>query len=253
MGKVLRILYTFPSCRVHLYFCKVYKNNCTQYFCSMDVNALLCHLQKLLQSIPFPPCIFCSLSESLTYDLCAENTDSLDPDSLRLIDEIHECLQQLHQRGVSLRTVREALLVCQHVSPLVVTEDNRIILPDYNHQEIPLPPLPKSLYFLYLRHPEGIPFKCLSSYRAELFSIYCQLCPNSNPSRLSRAVDNLVDSSNNSLNEKISLIRRAFLNVLDEHLAAHYIISGEKGENRRILLSQHYLSVLLSPLFANNS
>lgn len=243
MGKVLRIMYTFPSCRVHLYFCKVYKNKSIQYLCSMDVDCLLHRLQKLLQSIPFPSCIFFPLSESLDYDLCAENADTLDSDSLRLIDEIHECLQQLHQRGVSLRTVREALLVCQHVSPLVVTQDNRIILPDYNHQEILLPPLPKSLYFLYLRHPEGIPFKLLSDYRDELLTIYRQLSPTANPIRQSHLVDTLIDPTSNSLNEKVSIIRRAFLRVLDEHLAAHYVISGVKGENRRILLPSSLCSL----------
>lgn len=237
MANLLSILYTFPSQEVHVYFCKKGASCRTLYLCSITLRTLLMQLQELQALYHSPFGHHGTSSEPFSFALCAEDSYILDADSTRLVDEIHECLLQLRRRGVSLRTVREALQSRQHVSPLVITPDFRIILPDYNHQEIILPPLPKALYFLYLRHPEGIPFKHLADYRDELLAIYGQLSPRSNPARRIRLVDTLVDPSQNSINEKASIIRRAFYSVLDEHLAAHYVISGEKGEVRRVLQS----------------
>ena len=46
------------------------------------------------------------------------------------------------------------------LSRLTITKDFTIILSDYN-KEVKMEPLIKSVYLLYLNHPEGIAFKAL--------------------------------------------------------------------------------------------
>lgn len=55
---------------------------------------------------------------------------------------------------------------------MVITENYDIILPYYNDLHIKMEPLVKAVFILFLRHEEGIVFKCLSDYRDELKDIH---------------------------------------------------------------------------------
>ena len=46
-----------------------------------------------------------------------------------------------------------------------------------SNMEIKMEPLVKSVYLLFLKHPEGIMFKCLPEYREELAQIYNRIRP----------------------------------------------------------------------------
>lgn len=142
---------------------------------------------------------------------------------------------------MSLRTLREALLQYQTPSRLTVTTDLRILLTDYSNLEIPLTPLCKALYLLYLRHPEGIAFKELANHHDELLMLYQKTAPTINPARHQSHIDRLTNPSNNSLNEKISLIRRVFSNLLDDNLWPFYAIQGVKAERKKVRLPSHLL------------
>lgn len=63
---------------------------------------------------------------------------------------------------------------------MVITENYDIILPDYHNMTIKMEPLVKAVYILFLRHEEGILFKCLSDYREELYDIYVDIRKKSN-------------------------------------------------------------------------
>lgn len=51
------------------------------------------------------------------------------------------------------------------LSRLVITEDYRFILADYQNREVELQPVHKAVYLLFLAHPEGIEFKRLGTIR----------------------------------------------------------------------------------------
>ena len=53
------------------------------------------------------------------------------------------------------------------LSRLVITEDYRFVLADYDNLEVELQPVHKAVYLLFLAHPEGIEFKRLGDYRQE--------------------------------------------------------------------------------------
>ena len=120
----------------------------------------------------------------------------------------------------------------------MITSDYRILLPDYNNMEIQMTPLVKAVYLLFLRHPEGIIFKHLMDYRDELKDIYKKIKGDRWIFTQTRSVNDATNPMKNSINEKCARVREAFVTRFDERLAKHYIITGERGEPKRITLPQ---------------
>jgi hypothetical protein len=124
------------------------------------------------------------------------------------------------------------------LSSLRIDEHFKIILPKYNNVEIKLTPLPKALYILFLKHPEGILLKQLIDYKAELLSIYNKLSNRSEQAKIDDSIEAMLDPTNNSVNEKCSRIKEAFLKEMDDTIAKNYYITGERGQPKRIILSR---------------
>ena len=111
------------------------------------------------------------------------------------------------------------------LSKLVITEDYRFVLADYN-QEVELQPVHKAVYLLFLAHPERIEFKKLSEYREELTGYYMATAKMMDKEKIIEGVDHLVNPLDNAINEKCSRIKKAFLELMDEYRASYYIISS---------------------------
>lgn len=166
--------------------------------------------------------------------LVQEEPLPLDAESAKLINEIYDRITILQKRGLSIRTIREALLSYQTPSRIRITSDMRILLTDYNDLELKFTPLCKTIYLFYLSHPEGIAFKQLTDHKEELLTIYQKCSPKNNPEQLLKHIENLTNPLHNSINEKTSIIQRDIAKVLDENLLSFYIIDGEKGSKHRI-------------------
>ena len=112
------------------------------------------------------------------------------------------------------------------LSRLLITNDYRFILEDYNRQEVELQPVHKAVYLLFLAHPEGIEFKRLSDYREELTRYYMATAKLMDKEKIIEGVDHLVNPLDNGINEKCSRIKKVFLDMMDEYTASYYIISS---------------------------
>jgi len=153
----------------------------------------------------------------------------------RLADEVAASVRQLHAMGrydLLLRAVGVPLLERLRIeasrsklSRLVVTEDFRILLPDYN-REVCLNPVHKALYLLFLRHAEGLEFKSLVDHRDELLSIYRKIVPNGEKEKTEETIARLVNPVDNAINEKCSRIKAAFSTLMDEYTLSYYAISS---------------------------
>lgn len=122
------------------------------------------------------------------------------------------------------------------LSRLIITEDYRFILADYQ-KEIELQPVHKAVYLLFLAHPEGIEFKRLADYREELTKYYTATAKGLDRDKIIEGVDHLVNPLDNAINEKCSRIKKTFLDMMDEYTASYYIISSHtqkhfEGSNR---------------------
>ena len=153
-----------------------------------------------------------------------------------LIEEVKDRIRKLRQRGISECILEQLIHHDDRLSRLVITSDYRLLLPDYNNMEIKMEPLVKAVYLLFLKHPEGIMFKCLPDYRKELTEIYVKLKPYGLSDRVVQSIEDVTNPLLNSINEKCARIRGAFVGQFDNHLAKHYYIDGNRGEAKKIAL-----------------
>lgn len=103
-----------------------------------------------------------------------------------------------------------------------------------NGREISITPLPKALFLLFLKHPEGIAFKEISDYRGELVELYCRTSGRDSRELCERSVDRLIDPSSNSLDTQRYLLRRQFEAQMEKTEAGKYCILGLRGEKKRV-------------------
>lgn len=123
------------------------------------------------------------------------------------------------------------------LSPLIIDSNYRIFLPDYGNIEIIMSPLPKTLYLFFLQQPNGIMLHDLVDYKKELLAIYNKITNSSEPIEIVKRIDDMVDMSNNSINEKCSRIKEAFVSKIDDSLACHYYINGKRGMPKKVSLA----------------
>ena len=57
-----------------------------------------------------------------------------------------------------------------------------------------------------------------------------------------RSIDDVTDPTRNSINEKCSRIKQAFLREFDDSIAHNYYITGGRGEAKKILLPQEMIN-----------
>lgn len=153
-----------------------------------------------------------------------------------LLEEVKQRLQVLKNYGMSESEIVSQLNSSQPtLSKLVVSRNYRIFIGD-ERKEIHMEPLVKSVYLLFLMHPEGINFKDLPDYRQELAGIYNKVRPWGLTDRAMQSIEDVTNPLLNSINEKCARIRRIFVTMLDSSVAEQYYIKGSRGKNKSIAL-----------------
>lgn len=126
----------------------------------------------------------------------------------------------------------------QIISRLVIDDQYRILLPDYNNMEIEMGPLPKTIFIFLLRHPEGVMFKELRPHQNELIDIYSKVGNRLDMDQIKQSIKELTDPRSNSINEKCSRIKEAFISKMDESLAKYYFVTGSRSNPKGIQLDR---------------
>lgn len=153
--------------------------------------------------------------------------------------EIKRFVEQLHANGFKEFVLRCMVPVDEKLSRVTITSNYEIVLPDYGNKIIEMSPLPKAVFLLFLKHPEGIYFKDLVDYKNELRGIYEKITNRTSSMVIGDSIDKVTDPTQNAINEKCSRIREAFLKQMDERLAKSYYITGFKSERKRIALPRN--------------
>ncbi|HOZ14247.1 MAG TPA: hypothetical protein PK784_05625 [Tenuifilaceae bacterium] len=135
------------------------------------------------------------------------------------------------------------------ISRLYIDSEYQIYLPDYNNIRIELTPLQKTVYFLFLNHPEGIFCSDFHDYHDEILKIYTELSKRNSWFDVVYSVADLSKAYSSSMSEKISKIRNEFLRHIDLHLAKNYFIWGERRERKKILLDRQLVVFDKKPAF----
>ena len=187
-------------------------------------------------------------------DMCLEKKDI--KLKMRTADICSECMVKLkgkltfgeinHALNI-MESLRVKMLFSQNfkqsvpLSKLEIDNRKRIFLPDFGNIEIKLRPLEKTLFFLYLRHPDGIGLSFLCDYKNELYDIYTSLSSIGDLHEMRNRIDEMVNITSNSAVEKISKIKAAFVKAIGDELAKAYYIQGGNGEVKKIVLERSKL------------
>ena len=166
----------------------------------------------------------------------AESECDLDPKTKALLDEI-EAIKVKY--GITIEELEAVLSYRVKLSHLRITRHKEIILDDFDHRKVKMDALTKSIFLLYLKHPEGIRYKELCDYRSELEEIYLSISGRSDMDSIRKSIDDLTDPiTSNSINEKVSRAKKAFREVVDVRIARFYYIDGRQGAAKRIALDR---------------
>jgi hypothetical protein len=160
-----------------------------------------------------------------------------------MIASVKAKVELLKREGISQLVLAGLVLPDSKLSRLVVMNNCDIVLPDYNNLKIEMNPLPKALFFLFLRHPEGIAFGDISLHRPELTKIYNHLTRKTDVREIRIMLDSILveredDEDVFKLCEKITRVREAFAKKIDDDLARNYYIRKEENDCMRISLNR---------------
>lgn len=124
---------------------------------------------------------------------------------------------------------------------LVITKNLRILLPGRYDTEIRMRPLVKTVFLLFLKHPEGIRFRELGTYREEMLALYGKISRRGDRASQEHSIDLLLRPDDNSIHEKVSVLTRTLSRYFKGPEIGFYTLSGPPGALKRIPLDRYYV------------
>jgi hypothetical protein len=172
-------------------------------------------------------------------------TEKLDEEATQIVNDLKEKLATLTDSGQLLFIVpilkdlldkQTEKIDFKSISKITIDKQNKILLP-YFKKEVELSHLTKSVYFLFLKHPEGINLKELENFKKELLTIYISISNQLDHDKMVKSIDDVVNLETKAIYTHLSRIKSAFYKIMDASHANHYVISGNGEENRKVLLN----------------
>lgn len=114
----------------------------------------------------------------------------------------------------------------------------KIFFSELGNLELRLNPKEKTVYFLFLNHPDGIHLNELIDYKKELTQLYSKFSNQSNPQAIVGAMELLINPMENDINIILSRINKKIKDAVGESLLDFYSIRGDRGEKKRIKLDR---------------
>ena len=173
-------------------------------------------------------CLESGVLEDPAVDYLAERVDEMDAAALL------EAMGLLRKRLAEI----EVLEGTDDGERIRVTKDRRILLPDRFDTEIRLRPLVKTVFLLFLRHPEGIRFGNLAAYRNELMDLYLGITRRPSGPETEASIDRLIDPRDNSIHEKAANLAAALSKYFPPEKLHAYTLTGKAGAPKRIRLDR---------------
>lgn len=175
--------------------------------------------------------------------------DNFDEETKKILSEIQEKLNSVRLKGISEAIISQYIKPCPKLSRITISNDFTITLNDYNNTEIVMEPVVKAVFILFLRHEKGIYFKNLSDYQTELEIIYRAVKAKHNDidkklkegftPQISNSVKALTNPFSNSINEKCTRIKEAFIVNFHESVASNYYIQGFRASAKLIKIPRN--------------
>ena len=156
-------------------------------------------------------------------------------ESEELIAFVRMAVEELRRRDITEDIIARTISRDLRARRIRVTREMRIYLED---SELQMRPMAKSVFLLFLRHPEGITLKNMWDYRDELLSLYSRVARSDDKALIEKRLENLLEVCNNQLNVNISRMNSALATLLDRAQLSGYTISGPPGRPKTIPLDR---------------
>jgi hypothetical protein len=170
------------------------------------------------------------------------NALNLDEGMRQLLDiSLSRYAQLLGKSGGGLNELLAAdqpMLLMQPLERVHFNYDGKLFVGD---KKVDLNPICRALYKLFLNHPEGIELPRLSDHREELHGYYLNMATHTNREVLVKRIHALCDPRENSINEKLSTINKAFERLLGDQVSLPYQIVGIRGGAKKINLRREFV------------
>ena len=176
-------------------------------------------------------CLESGVLEDPAVDYLAERVDEMDAAALL------EAMGLLRKRLAEIAVLEGT----DDGERIRVTKDYRILLPDRFDTEIRLRPLVKTVFLLFLRHPEGIRFGDLPAYRNELMDLYLGITRRPSGPETDASIDRLIDPRDNSIHEKAANLAAALSKYFPPEKLHAYTLTGKAGAPKRIRLDRTWV------------
>lgn len=165
-----------------------------------------------------------------------KSEDSLDPRIQSIIEEWERLADKF---GITIQDLEVILGYKVKLSRLYITTSNRIYLADMEGRpEVKLDDLTKALYFFYLKHPQGAAFKELQSFEKEILHLYMGITGRDDLDGIKKSVASLVSPYSDGRNSCVSRIKKAFRDIVGDHIAKNYYIDGQYAGVRKVSIDR---------------
>ena len=193
-------------------------------------------------------------------DFCSDKREVIL--KMRTADVCGDCLDTLGERDIDHRIILDCFSIMDGVrsgmmfrsrsekinrpSRLEIRgEMKKLFLKDLGNLEVRLNPKEKSVYMLFLDHPEGIHLQDLHKHYDKLKGYYSRFSNIEDPDRINGSLDRLLDLNTDNFHVVLSRIKRKFRKAVGDPMSRHYIISGLRGEPRAISLDRSLVSTTM--------
>lgn len=182
-----------------------------------------------------------------------EEIDKYGQETMKMLDQLQDLAYSIRKNGVPQKRISDAVIVYPELKDILITRDYKILIPECNNVEIELDPVPKTLYFLFLRHKDGLLRTDLKGLEDEIIMIMKAILHTDDLTQSKTdAIRNLIGKKDDEVSGKTKIksfsdncnaIKNEFLKVFDEDTASYYYITGQKGKMRGIKLPRYHVKV----------
>ena len=149
--------------------------------------------------------------------------------SNKYVNQIIDTLEALRSKMLAIdkfkRSIRKSPIKVDNVS-------GNIIIVDLDNYMIKLTPLEKTVYHFFLGHPEGLFASEISDYEYEIKEIYNKYSTISDFQKHNKYIGDLLSPMTNSMQEKLSKIRKKFKDVLGAHKYRDYVVCKDEVDGK---------------------
>ena len=166
--------------------------------------------------------------------------ENIDEGALAKINEIQKQLYELKHNGQLLFVLpvlkkllekETSTIDIDSENNLLIDENFRIILPNFNNIEIQLSHLTKAIYVLFYNNPQGINIKQIYVYKKEIISLYAGISNQLDYDKMLQSIDDLIKPDNKAIYTHISRIKSAFYKQMDYKFADKFIVTSTSFGN----------------------